>query len=129
MAKRKTKIGGYEEDAERWAEAISEPSIVDRNTFDDAWNDYFSKEPHIRLSKRLREETFNKLRGIRPDIVKERIIRRKKIRKALKERRLIFSARIKGKIVKVDKGFVIIKGKKQVRYRDRLGRFASVKRK
>lgn len=53
--------------------------------------------------------------------------RKERIRPVKKRERPIIG-RVKGKIVYTEKVMVKVKGKDQVRYRDRLGRFASIKR-
>ena len=117
-----------EEDMDRWVEMLDSPDITDRNTFDNEWDKYF-EDTHIKSRTDLREDTFNKLSKLRPDIRAEKIVKIKKSVSAEKERKLRYTARVKRKIVRAEQTYVVRKGKREVRYRDRFGRFASVKKK
>ena len=77
MAERKGKSPD-DKDFQRWAEAINNPEIIDRNTFDNEWKKYFQEDArgnNIIKNKKYQDATFGFLLGKRKDINPERIVK------------------------------------------------------
>lgn len=120
-----------EVDVERWAEMLDTPDVINYSSFSKEWDKYFDEE--INLGKRikrkdnLKSRTFTALLKLRPDIAGEVIVTRKEPAKVrIKELKYVSS--VKGRIVRAERTFVTVKGKRVIRYRDRYGRFASIKK-
>jgi len=77
---------------------------------------------------RLVERVIPELRGKEKKRVKG-IMQKISVKQEKPSRVFSFTAREKGRVVYTSKEYVLIKGKQQVRYRNRKGRFASVKHK
>lgn len=165
----------YDYDAERLAEALwidSRGKIVDVDTFDMYWDDFFKEQgqsnerdvklkpkvfrhlknqhPEIRTTRTFKEAGGRDLRRDRKRTAKEVVTRKedyksaqrqdlsgldtkggKKItaKKPVKRKTFSFVGKRKGKIVYARKTFVVVKGKRQARFRDKRGVFVSVKKK
>jgi len=127
MVRKRKRKSPTDEDIERWIELLYSPDVVDAETFDKSWRDFFADEKHIRDNKELEMKTFRRFKEVYPE-TKTGIIPKRKIPvKPRKEYTTI--GRTKGRIVRTRMTYVIVKGKQQVRHRDRYGRFASVKKK
>jgi len=138
MAKRRKK--GYrpltDEDVERIAEAINNldvgDNIQDEDSFIEAYEDYFEGDDFAQKDAQMRDKTFNKFESQFPSKIsripkkKKEVVRVKPIRKKRVFRKV---GRVRRKVVYVSEEFVTVKKKKVIRHRDKLGRFASVKRK
>lgn len=96
-----------EEDYERWAEAIDSPQIETEEDYISAWDEYFEEEDHLRQDMGYRNMT-------------KRIIERDKVL----ETTFTVRARVRGRETQARQTFVTVRGKRQSRLRDKLGRFA-----
>lgn len=112
--------------------------VIDRDTFDLAFNNLFDKDDRQLSSKQkeLRDFAFESFVGIKPDVSKKRLFRKER---KFKEKRVEFKKEVtkrkrfnvpaisKGRVVLTQRIIIKIRGKEIERFRDELGRFASRK--
>ena len=109
--------------------------ISDRDSFDFAYNKYLAGEK-IAQQPGFRDKVFRGYRQVSPKTSPRR--ERPEMRQATKLQEksealkagegYIHTGQVKGKIVKARKDSVKVKGKTQVRYRNRKGQFVSIRR-
>lgn len=147
-----------ETEPDRLAERLNSQfgnEIQDRDSFDNSFNRLLSLEENELSSgqRTLREQTFVQLRNKVPGIDSRRLFqeaggkdlkrdRLKTAKKVVKSKKVFISrgaSRVdlkgfdtltvtKGRVMFAKRIFVTVRGKQQVRFRDRKGRFTSVKR-
>lgn len=139
------------EDVDRVAETLwteSRGKIVDRDTFDQAYDDYMGGFQSGRHKSVFKPAVFDKVRQNHDKVSPKRLFtgakgknlkqdqrqtaktvvtsrEEYKKRGASKVRVYNLTGRIKGKVVRVRATTIVVRGKSLVRYRDRKGRFAS----
>ena len=119
-----------EDDADRLAERVynyTNGNIKDRNGFDQAFNDYMG-EINQKQDTKLRKEVFDRMTSKHSGIIRERFkATRKPVQAGKKTNIFNVLASTRGKVVYAHRTYVKVRGKRQVRLRDKLGRFAKAK--
>jgi hypothetical protein len=139
-----------EEDIKRITETLrntdGEHEIKDFDSFDKAWRDYFEDNPEMRGRNDLKIKSFHTYAEEYPDRLMDIVITKKELKgKERKRVKGVFKAISKPKrelnivgwekgkkdhykVVYTSKEIIKVRGKDVIRHRDRLGRFASVKK-
>jgi len=130
------------DDLERISESLRNTYVItDFNSFDVAWMDYFEDNGEMREKEDLKIKTFNIFAENYPSRLFDTTIpkkelkgkERKRVKKVFRQLDIVGiqkgkKEKVAGKIVYVSKEFIVVRGKNVVRYRDKKGRFASVKK-
>jgi len=138
----KKRLSPTEKDMERIAETLRNTDgghkIKDNKTFNEAWDDYFQGNTEgLGGNKDFRDSTFHQYASDYPDRLFDSVISKKelkgeereRVKMALKPKRdYNIIAREKGRVVYTYKELIKVRGKDAVRYRDRYGRFAGLKK-
>lgn len=136
---RKRRPSPTDKEIERIAESIFNldvaDEIQDRDSFDEAFDNYFEEDSDMKKNPFVRDKSFKDIRILNPNIspisTKKEPREPKPIspKKIKVKRDYNIAGRVKQKVVFTSKEEVSIKGNLHVRHRAKNGRFASIKKK
>jgi hypothetical protein len=120
------------EEIERLAERIHsefKDKIDDKETFNQAFEDYLEVTLTPKQKTTLRQKTFSEYAKLEPDV--RRVVKKRKkrvVRRKVPVKEFEIIGKQKGRIVFARKITIKVRGKSQTRYIDKRGRYVSIKK-